>query len=162
MKIRVLVSALAALCGASAIQAEDGILSAGKLNKLGLASMSVASDSQGMAVRGTGGDFVKAAFNWRTATGEKAIFVNGQYVPVNPPRFAINDTNSGSAIATDGGGINVDGPVRPVLMGIQSSSRHQQDYLMNGFVASEVSSARLAATIVAGNPKSLGIVNLKP
>jgi hypothetical protein len=155
-----IVGTLLAVAGASAVGAAEGVPSQRKLDKLGLAGMSIVTDEVGMQVRGQG-DFVKVVFNWQTAAGEKATFINGQYTPANPPRLFLNDSNRGSAIATDGGGIG-GGAAQPQAIAFQSTARHQQDVLAPPFFASELSAARSAATIIAGNAKALGIKSVSP
>ena len=58
MKNGIFGAILVAVIAVSAAQAEDGRMSSSKLNKLGLSSMEVASDAQGMEVRGQGRMFI--------------------------------------------------------------------------------------------------------
>lgn len=161
MKSRVLAGAMLAVCSASLALAESGVPSSGKLSKLGLGAMQVVGDEQGMQVRGSGGQFVKLGLNWQTTAGEKATIINGQLVLLNPPNFAVNDSNRGSAIATDGGGVK-DGIAVPQVVNFQSDAVHQQDIIFNSFFASEISASRTIASVLAGNAKLLGINSIKP
>ena len=62
MKNGICAAILVALFAVSAAQAEEGRMSTSKLNSLGLASMEVATDAQGMEVRGQGRAFASGAF----------------------------------------------------------------------------------------------------
>jgi hypothetical protein len=152
MKKHLILSALVAALSAGAAMAEDGIPSQSKLNSLGLASLHVASDAQGEAVRGKA--FVKLVFNWHTAAGEKTTVnysdATGLQISFDPLAFIANDTNSGAGIAADGiplfGGAAA---AQQVIIAAQSA--HQHDVLVNGFTFSEISSSITNAQVIAGS-----------
>ena len=62
MKYGFLGAILLAAFAVSATHAEDGRMTRSKLNNLGLADMQVATDAQGMEVRGQGRMFMSGAF----------------------------------------------------------------------------------------------------
>ena len=149
MKGQVIALALLSAIGINTLAAEDGIPSRSKLNKLGLNSLELASDHAGQEVRGRA--FVQAVFRWKTAAGEKAIF-DGTNLVFEPGNFAINDTNRGAGVISDGGPFTT-GAVQPIVFNFESSSAHQQDVLVNNFVFSEISSSQIVATVIAaGGP----------
>ena len=154
MKKGMILAALAVVCGAGSLLAGDGVPSPGKLNKLGLSSMQVASDQEGLDVRGKG--FVKIVFNWNTQAGEKAIYNNGS-LSIDPNNFLANATDNGAGITSDGSPLNFK-YAEPQLVNIASESYHQHDVLTtNGnFAFSEISASQTFATIVAGSAKALG------
>ena len=153
MKNGMIAAALVVALGAGSLLAE-GVPSQSKLNNLGLSSMQVATDHDGMQVRGKG--FVKVLFNFKTEAGEKAIFNNGQFESADPANFVANASDSGAGIASDGQPLSYL-LAFPQVASIQSQSLHQQDFLdAQGNVASEVSASTTSALVFAGDAILLG------
>ena len=152
MKCHLIVGAMLAAMGASAVMAADGVPSQSKLNNLGLSSLQVASDAQGEQVRGKA--FVKMVFSWHTAAGEKTTVnysdANGLTLSFNPLAFIANDTNSGAGIAADGIPL-VGGAAAPQAVNIQANSAHQHDVLTSNFSFSEISASITNAQVIAGS-----------
>jgi len=153
MRCSMVIAGLLAACSASALWAGEGVPTQGKLNRLGLSSLEVASDEAGEAIRGRG--FVKIVFNWQTVAGEKAVF-DGNNLTIDPANFIANDTNQGSGITADGRPLS-DGLAAPQVVNIEASSAHQHDVLSNGFSFSEISSSQTNATVIVGNATLLGV-----
>lgn len=160
MKKAFVATLLVALC-ASAALAEDGRPSAGKLNNLGLSSMQVASDHDGMQVRGKA--FTKIIFTWSASAGEKAVLTQDtttdpvtNNLTIDPAAYVAHDFNNGAGITSDGvplqfGSGRFAGSYTSQIALVEADAFHQQDVLDSaGNVAFSEISASLNSAFVFG------------
>ncbi len=73
MKNGIFAAIIVAIFAVSAAQAEDGRMSNSKLNSLGLTSMELATDAQGMEVRGADRAFASGAFIATAGTSTSGV-----------------------------------------------------------------------------------------
>ena len=149
MKNGIFAALLVALF-ASAALAENGLPSQSKLNKMGLASMQVASDEAGSQVRGKA--FSKIIFSWQASAGEKAIRNADGTISIDPANFVANDLNNGAGIIEDGLPLTF-GAANAQLVNLAATADHEQVILDSaGNIAfTELSSSRNTATVFAGD-----------
>ena len=91
-----IVAAILVALFAVAAHADEGRMSSSKLNQLGLGSLDVASDADGMAVRGSGRTFASGAF--MTTAGLSSSGVLG-YSFSQHPRPNATSQGQGFAVA---------------------------------------------------------------
>ncbi len=150
------VAAMLVAMFASLALAEDGLPTAGKLNSLGLSSMQVASDHDGMQVRGKA--FAKLIYTWNASAGEKAQLdpvVGGVVTPglfVDPANYLAHDRNNGAGITEDGLPLVFGNVFMPQVGAVQADADHEQIILDSaGNIAfTEISSSRNGFTTQLG------------
>jgi hypothetical protein len=124
---RVCVFAGVALLFATSAYASDGVPSASKLSRLGLSSMAIASDTQGMEVRGHGRGILGARFF--SLTGTSLVDTSGGVIT------GTQGFTSGTLGTLVGGNPNLNVPFFTTFSQLFNGNQ----FILNGVVSGNVS-----------------------